>query len=101
MLSTEKPQLLSVEYQAAQPIVHAGLRIVPFMRIVRLRSPLGRAALRWTKPASVLVTHPDGAEQILHVPDPTRSFVICMAITTLATWLLFRSLSKRRNQNDR
>jgi hypothetical protein len=47
------------------------------------------------------VTHPDGAEQILHVPDPTRSFVICMALTTLATWLLFRSLSKRRNQNDR
>ena len=101
MHSTEQPQLLSVEYQAAQPIRHAGLRIVPFMRIIRLRAPMGRAALRWTKPASVLVTHPDGAEQILRVPDPTRRFVIYMVLTTLTTWLLFRSLSKRRNQNDR
>ena len=97
MLNTEMPPLLSVEYRAAQPVRHAGLRIVPFMRIVRLRAPMGQAALRWTKPASVLVTHPDGAEQILQIPDPTRRFVICMALTCLTTWLLFRRLSKRRN----
>jgi hypothetical protein len=97
MLSTERPQLLSVEYQAAQPIRHAGLRIVPFVRLVRLRAPLSGAVLHWTKPTSVLVTHPDGAEQILPVPDPTRRFVLFMALTTLTTWLIFRSLSKRRN----
>ncbi len=79
---------------SGQPVVFQGHRLIPFHQAFRFPLPGRLGGLVWNRPVAVLVTRPDGGEQILPVTDPTRRAVL--AILGLAAGaLLLTRLSRR------
>lgn len=65
-------KLFSYETMIGDPVFVGSTRIIPFAQALRIRLPFINGGLVWNRPASVLVTRPDGEEQVLRVPDITR-----------------------------
>lgn len=79
---------------SGQPVVFRGHRLIPFHQTLYLGWPSQsgpRGGLIWNRPVAVLVTRPDGSEQILPVSDPTRqALLLILGLTagaTLLAWL--------------
>ena len=71
----EMSELLSIETRAGAEIRHRNTRLIPFMRVLSLRMPTGKAGLVWKQPAALLVIQPDGQEQVIRVQDRSRQIV--------------------------
>jgi hypothetical protein len=76
---------------SGQPVVFYDHRLIPFHQTLRLDLPGKHGGLIWNRPASLLVTRPDGSEQVLPIHDPTRRalwFILGVtALFTVLTWL--------------
>lgn len=72
-----------------------GMRLTAFTRTWRLRLPLPfpfiRQSADWSRPASLLVTTPDGQETVLPIPDPTRNLVWMLLAAGLLIGVVIRS----------
>ncbi len=79
------------------------MRLVPFVRSVHLRIPGIRGGFNWSKPASMLVSFPDGREEVLPIPDITRKYVIFTVLWGILGWLFLSFLWRRiaSNHNER
>ncbi len=65
-------KLFSYETAIGDPVFVGSTRIIPFAQSLRIRLPFINGGFIWNRPASILVTRPDGDEQVLQVPDITR-----------------------------
>jgi hypothetical protein len=85
----------NVEYHSGDPIEHQGRRLTLFNRSVSFHLPGGIFNFVWNKPTSVLVSSPDGSEQILPIPNQTRRILIYMIagylFFGLFLWMITRS----------
>ena len=57
-------------------------------QVVELRFPFIHGGLIWNRPVAVLVRTADGQEQILPVPDVTRTVVLMLLLFSVAGTLL-------------
>jgi hypothetical protein len=85
-------EFIQMEYSAGETITtEAGVRITPFSKILRLRLPGLKGGLIWNRPSSLLV-EADGEEQVMNIPDPTRTaqwmLFFSALLVPLAVWLL-------------
>lgn len=91
------PVCLNTETKPGNPLAVGRLRLLPFAQSVSLSLPGHRFGLVWSRPVSVLVTGPDGQEQVLEVPDPTRKIVWTlyglMAVTAIVA-VLWKALRR-------
>ena len=85
-------RLFNIEYHSQPPILHKNLRLVPFTRSVSLRLPGLGGGFVWNKPTSLLVSYPDGREEVLPVPDQTSRIILYTLLSGLFGWLVFRWL---------
>lgn len=85
----------NIEYHSQPPIQHKNFRLIPFARTVSLRFPGLRGGFIWSKPTSLLVSYPDGREEVLPIPDLTGRFFIYTLLSGLFGWLVFRFLRHR------
>jgi hypothetical protein len=65
-------KLFSYETTIGDPVFVGSTRLIPFAQALRIRLPFINGGFVWNRPATVLVTRPDGEEQVLRVPDITR-----------------------------
>jgi len=65
-------------------------------QLVQLRLPGANGGLIWNQPVSVVVRTAGGQEQILFVPDVTRTAIIGLLVLNLVGVFLFL-LFRRRN----
>ncbi len=90
-------EILQIEYRCGQPVKHHGRILTPFNRVVSLRFAGRSFGAVWNKPSSLLVQQPDGSEQILPIPDPTRRTMIVILASGLFIWLIARLWVVRRH----
>ena len=67
----------------------------------RIQPPGMWAFLFWRKPASVVVQHPDGTDEVLEVPDITRQAQISILGMTLFITLVFGLFTFLRAKNSK
>ena len=80
------------------PLEVAGTQVAVRSQVLQVRLPFGNAGLLWNWPLSVLVRTPEGQEQILPVPDVTRTAVLSLlALSLVSTFLWMRF---RRTQDE-
>ncbi len=89
------PALFEIEYHSQPPTQHRNIRLTPFVRTIRLRFPRIPGGFVWSKPTSLLVSYPDGHEQVLPVPDMTRKYLILTLLSGLCGCLAFSFLKRR------
>jgi hypothetical protein len=65
-------KLIQVENRAGSIIQAGENRIMPVSQAIRLQIPGLPGGLIWNRPVSVVVTAPDGQEQVLPIRDITR-----------------------------
>jgi hypothetical protein len=64
---------------------------------LQVRLPFGNGGLIWNRPIAVVMRRQDGQEQILSVPDVTRTAVLTLLVLSfVSTFLLMRF----RRKND-
>lgn len=83
-------QIISVENKAGEPIQFGATRLAPFSQCVRVQIPGLRGGIIWNRPLSVLVTHADGDEEVIPVPDITRIVIWSLLGAAALSWLLTR-----------
>jgi hypothetical protein len=90
------PGWLQTETRAGKTLQTGAYAITPFSKVSLLLIPGFHGGLVWNRPASVLVQTPDGAEQVLPVPDPTRRIV--WALLGLCAGIGLLSIFWKRNR---
>jgi len=92
-------ELFSIETRAGAEIRHHNARLIPFMQVFSLRMPRGKAGLVWKHPAALLVIHPDGQEQVIHIQDRTRQIVWSVILVGLfLSFFSQRMIGKRAKE---
>ena len=81
--------LLRVETLTGQPIKVKDTQLRVRSQVVQLRLPVISGGLIWNRPVAVLVHTPDGQQQILPIPDVTRSVMLMLAGLCFASMVLF------------
>ena len=86
--------LMQYENRVGKPIKAGPYKIVPIEGSLQVQPPGMWMFSFWRKPASVVVQHPDGSDQVLQVPDITRQAQIGLIsfalIFSLVVWLITR-----------
>jgi hypothetical protein len=85
---------LLIETRNGRPLETKGAQVHVRSQVVQLRLPIANGGLIWNRPVSVVIRTPDGREQILPVPDVTRSAVLALLVLSLVGTILlvrFRS----------
>ena len=88
--------LLRIETQTSPAIRVRDSQLYLRSQVVRLRLPVPNGGLIWNRPVSVVVRTPGGQEQILFVPDVTRTAIIGLLVLNLVGVFLFL-LFRRKN----
>jgi hypothetical protein len=86
------PQLFTIDYLSQPPIQHKNIRLVPFARTFRFRLPGLGGGFVWSKPVSMLVSYPDGREDVFLIPDQTCRVLLYLLFSGFFGWLAFRWL---------
>jgi hypothetical protein len=92
-------QPLRIETRTSPPIRVKDTRLYFRARVVELRLPVPHGGLIWNQPVSVVVRAPGGQEQVLSVPDLTRTVMIGLLVLNLAGAFLFM-LFRRKNASS-
>jgi hypothetical protein len=74
-----------------RPVKVGDVQVYVRSQVLQMRLPFGNGGLIWNRPLSVLIRTPNGQEQILSVPDVTRTAVLTLlALSVVGTFLLIR-----------
>jgi hypothetical protein len=90
-----RDNFLHVENMAGRSIQAGANRIVPVSQSVRLQVPGFQGGVIWNRPVSIVVTTPDGQEQVLPIRDITRiAQLTVFGAAILGTFLFWRASRK-------
>lgn len=82
------PRLIRVETLTGPPVRIKDTQLRLRSRVLQLRLPTANGGLIWNRPVAVVLSTPDGQEQILSIRDVTRSTVLALAALSLASIFL-------------
>ena len=80
--------LLRIKTLTGQPLNVKDRQVRLRSQVVQLRFPFIHGGLIWNRPVAVLVRTADGQDQILPVPDVTRTVVLMMLLPVAGIFLL-------------
>jgi hypothetical protein len=84
-----RSSLLRSETLTGQPIRVKDTQLCFRSQVVQLRLPIASGGLIWNRPVAVLVRTPDGQDQILPLPDVTRTAMLSLMALCFASTFLF------------
>jgi hypothetical protein len=88
-------KFIQVENRAGRIIEAGHHQIMPVSQAVRLQIPGLPGGLIWNRPISVVVTTPDGQEQILPIRDVTRiAQLTLIGMAVVGSFLFWRASRK-------
>lgn len=85
--------LLRIETLTGQPVSVKDTRLRLRSQVIQFRLPGARGGLIWNRPVAVVLSTPDGQEQILPIRDVTRTAVLALLALSLGSTfvlMLFR-----------
>jgi hypothetical protein len=85
--------LLRIQTLTGRPVKVADMQVYVRSQALQVRLPAGNGGILWHRPLSVVIRTPDGQEQILSVPDVTRTTVLTLLALSLMSaflWLRLR-----------
>ena len=83
------PSILHIETLTGQPVRLKDIQLRVRSQVVQLRLPIASGGLIWNRPVAVLVHRLDGQDQILPIPDVTRTIVLALVgLCFVSTFLL-------------
>lgn len=81
--------VLRIQILTGQPIKVKDTQLRVRSQVVQLQLPFISGGLIWNRPIAVLVHTADGQDQILPIPDLTRTAILTLLVLSLAgTFLL-------------
>jgi hypothetical protein len=80
--------MLRVATRTSQPTQVKGTQLRVRSQVIQFRLPVINGVMIWNRPVAVLVRTSDGQEQILSVPDLTRTAVLIFAGLSFASMFL-------------
>jgi hypothetical protein len=88
---------ITFEVQAGKAIRVGKVRLIPFSKVLKVQIPGFPGGLVWNRPASMVAVSADGQEQVIPVPDLTRSIQLSILaggfVGGLMIWFLMRMLN--------
>lgn len=88
--------LIYTETHAGEPIALANARLIPFSKTLHVQIPGLWGGFIWERPASILVMHADGREEIIPIQDVTRYIVWGLLGATALVWLFTRNIMRQK-----
>ena len=85
------------EINPEPPLQSETFTLIPFTQRTGVQLPGREVYWLWQRPASILVQHPDGSEEVIPVVDTQRNLLLAILAAGLATGLVFWQLGRRRN----
>ena len=64
--------LATFENRLGKPLKTEQYSIIPVEQSFQVQPPGMRGFFFWRKPSSVIVQYPDGRDEVIEIPDPTR-----------------------------
>ena len=92
--------LMQYENRVGNPIKTGRYKIVPIEASLQMQPPGMRTFCFWRKPASVIVQHPDGIDQVLQIPDITRQAQIGLISFALIFSAIFWLITRMQQNED-
>ena len=93
--------LVQYENRVGRPIKAGPYKLIPIEQSFQLQPPGMWGVLFWRKPASIVVQHPNGTDEVLEVPDVTRQAQVSILGLTLFITLIFGLFTFIRSQNSK
>ena len=88
-------RFIHVENRAGSIIQAGDNQIMPISQAIRLQIPGLSGGLIWNRPVSVVVTAPDGQEQVLPIRDVTRiAQLAILGMAVVGSFLYWRASRK-------
>ena len=88
---------ITLESHAGEAVQAGARRLTPISSVVRLDIPGWRGGVVWNRPAAILVSEPDGQEQLLPVRDITRiTQLLVLGAGLLGSWLIWLAFRRRK-----
>jgi hypothetical protein len=87
--------LLRIETLTGGPIKVKDTEVRLRSQVLQLRFPFIHGGLIWNRPVAVLVRTADGQDQILPVPDVTRTAVLTLLVFSIAGTFLLRLFRRK------
>jgi len=88
--------LFQIQTLTGRPLSVADMQVYVCSQVVQVRLPFGYGKILWNRPLSVLLRRSNGQEQILPVPDVTRTAVLTLLAFSLVSgflWMRFRFMN--------
>jgi hypothetical protein len=83
--------LFDIQTLTGRPVKVGDVQVYVRSQVLQARLPSGNGGLIWNRPLSVMIRTPNSQEQILSVPDLTRTAVLTLLVLSLvSTFLLMR-----------
>jgi hypothetical protein len=85
--------LFRIKTLNGRPVKVADTQVYVRSQVLQVRLPSGNGGLIWNRPLSVVMRRQNGQEQILSVPDVTRTAVLTLLVLNLVStflWMRFR-----------
>jgi hypothetical protein len=83
--------LFSIQTMTARSVKVGDTQVYVRSQVLQVRLPFGNGGVIWNRPLSVMMRRQNGQEQILSVPDVTRTAVLTLLVLSLvSTFLLMR-----------
>ena len=95
--------LVHTTYRSVKSYQVKGTRLTPIFKSTQLQPPGMWGVLLWHRPASVVIQHPDGTDEVVEIQDPTRKAQLLLLSLGLVGSLLialFYSLNTSRKENN-
>jgi hypothetical protein len=80
--------LLRIEILTGQPVKVKDIQLRVRSQVLQLRLPFASGGLIWNRPVAVLVSTPDGRDQILPIQDVTRTVMLLIALCFVSMFML-------------
>jgi hypothetical protein len=84
------PASFRIKTLTSEPVIVKGDQVRLRSQVLQLRFPFIPGGLIWNRPVAVLVRTADGQDQILSVPDVTRTVVLTLLVFSIAGTFLLR-----------
>ena len=91
--------LFRIQTLTGPPVKAADVQIYVRSQVLQVRFPVVNGGLIWNRPLSVVIRRQDGREQILPVPDVTRTVVLTLLALSLVSTFLWRRF-RRTNEES-
>ena len=91
--------LLRLQTLTGQPVTAGDTQVYVRSQVFQVRLPSGNGGLIWNRPLSVMIRGQNGQEQVLAVPDVTRTVMLTLLVINLVSAYVWRRSRRTKDES--